>query len=397
MGEKNTAIKLMAASILTGKAILHNVPDITDILKLALILKKMGAKIFRRGHTLEIDTINLKATDPDPDLVRSIRASVILVGPLLARFGKVKIPHPGGCVIGARPIDLHLKAFRDLGVEIKESPDLYEFKIDHIGASVVSFETISVGATENLLMFASFFAESITLKNCAIEPGVVDLAGFLNKAGAKISFENRTISILGSKNLKAIEYTVIPDRIEAGTFAILAAATRSNLEINQVRTEHIGALLDKFRAIGVKFEIEKDKLYIKKSDNLKAIDISTAEYPGFPTDLQSPMGALLTQAHGKSHIRENIFENRLGYLEELKKMGANINIRNDREAEICGPTELSGARIESLDLRAGATLIIAGLMASSRTIIENAETIDRGYEKIEERLAKIGAKIQRVS
>ena len=382
---------------MTGKAILHNVPDITDIEKLALILKKMGAKITRDSHTLEIDTTNLKAEDPDPDLVRSIRASIILVGPLLARFGKVKIPHPGGCVIGSRPIDLHLKAFRDLGAEVKESPDTYEFKINRVSANKVDFAKISVGATENIIMFASFFSRTIILNNCAIEPGIIDLIGFLNRAGAIIKVNDRTIEINGSDELQPVEYTVIPDRIEAGTFAILAATTQSTLEINHVNVSHITALLEKFKEIGVKFEIGQDKLYIRKSTRLKATSIRTAVYPGFATDLQSPMGVLLTQAEGKSRIQENIFENRLGYLEELKKMGARINILNKHEAEIIGPTELKGAKIESLDLRAGATLIIAGLTGNGITEIHAAETIDRGYEKIEERLAKVGAKITRVN
>jgi len=387
----------MAASILTGKAILHNVPDIIDIGKLALILKKMGAEILRDEHTLKINTQNLSGVNPDPDLVRSIRASIILVGPLLARFGKVKIPHPGGCVIGARPIDLHIKAFRDLGVSVVEAPDIYEFRIDKIKKSEIAFDKISVGATENLLMFASRHPNKISLNNCAIEPGIIDLIGFLNQAGAKIKVNNRLISIIGSDKLKPVEYTVIPDRIEAGTFAILAATTGSELEINRVDPTHLDALLSKFNEIGVQFEISQDKLYIKRSPELKAATIATAVYPGFPTDLQSPMGVLLTQAIGKSKIKENIFENRLGYLEKLKKMGAKINIINNQEAEILGPTELSGAKIESLDLRAGATLIIAGLIAKGKTEIAEAETIDRGYEKIEERLAKIGAKIQRVN
>jgi len=391
-------MKMVAASIIIKEKIrLHNVPDILDIEKLCTILTKMNAKISRTNHSLEIDTSELKNIDPDPHLVRSIRASIVLVGPLLARFGHVKIPLPGGDKIGSRPIDRHIKAFKDLGISVQAENNLYIFKKGAVINTGANFEKITVTGTENILLFAAAENQNIVIKNAAIEPEIIDLIDFLKKAGANIKIEDRELKIKGSANLKGVEHTVIPDRIEAGTFAILGAATGSDLEINNVNPDHIDALLDKFRAVGVKFEMEKDKLYIKKSDTLRAIEISTAEYPGFPTDLQSPMGVLLTQVHGKSRIKENIFENRLGYLEELKKMGANINILNDREAEIYGPTDLSGAKIESLDLRAGATLIIAGLIARGKTEILGIETIDRGYEKIEERLVKIGAKIQRVN
>ncbi len=391
-------MKMIAASIIIKDKIrLHNVPDILDIEKLCAILTKMNAKISRTNHSLEIDTSELKNIDPDPHLVRSIRASIVLVGPLLARFGHVKIPLPGGDKIGSRPIDRHIKAFKDLGISVQAENNFYIFKKGKVIKETANFEKITVTGTENILLFAAAQNQNIVIKNAAIEPEIIDLINFLKKAGAKINIEGRELKIKGSVNLKGVEHTVIPDRIEAGTFAILGTATGSDLEINNVRAEHIGALLEKFREIGVEFEINNDKLYIRKSDNLNAVDISTAEYPGFPTDLQSPIGVLLTQARGMSHIKENIFENRLGYLEELKKMGAKINILNDQEAEIYGPTELSGAKIESLDLRAGATLIIAGLLAHGKTEILGAETIDRGYEKIEERFAKIGAKIQRIN
>jgi len=391
-------MKMIAASIIIKDKIrLHNVPDILDIEKLCAILTKMNAKISRTNHSLEIDTSELKNIDPDPHLVRSIRASIVLVGPLLARFGHVKIPLPGGDKIGSRPIDRHIKAFKDLGISVQAENNFYIFKKGRVIKETANFEKITVTGTENILLFAAAQNQNIVIKNAAIEPEIIDLINFLKKAGAKINIEGRELKIKGSVNLKGVEHTVIPDRIEAGTFAILGTATGSDLEINNVRAEHIGALLEKFREIGVEFEINNDKLYIRKSDNLNAVDISTAEYPGFPTDLQSPIGVLLTQARGMSHIKENIFENRLGYLEELKKMGAKINILNDQEAEIYGPTELSGAKIESLDLRAGATLIIAGLLAHGKTEILGAETIDRGYEKIEERFAKIGAKIQRIN
>ncbi len=386
----------MAAAILTKEAVLDNVPDIADIGKLIAILKEMGVNISREGHRVFINTRTLSGRDPDPDLVRTIRASYILIGPMLARYGKVSIPHPGGCVIGARPIDLHVQAFRDLGAEVQTQDDIYHFKFTKLANRRVKFPSISVGATENILIFAANIPEEIIIENAALEPGVVDLADFLRAAGAKIKFSDRTIRIVGTKNLNPVTHTVIPDRTEAGTYAILAATTQSNLEITNIRADHLDALFQKFKEIGVQFAIKNDTLYIKESSNLRATEISTSPYPGFPTDLQSPMGVLLTQATGKSILKENIFENRLGYLDELEKMGAKVRLLNNREAEISGPSKLQAAKIESLDLRAGATLIIAALAAEGTSEISEAETIDRGYEKIEERLSKIGAQIKRI-
>jgi len=397
-GAKNAAIKMIAAStLISGLTILENVPDILDIQKILVILEKMGAKFKRINHRLEIDTRTLKSGNPDPVLVAAIRASIVLVGPLLARFGKINIPHPGGCTIGSRPIDLHIKAFRDLGVEVTEDKNLYTFRTTDQTPRQTVFPKISVTATENILLFASAQEEIITIKNAAIEPEVLDLITFLKRAGAKIAVQDRTIRIEGTKNLKEVKHRVIPDRIEAGTFAILAAATKNSLKITQMEPEHLDALLEKFSQMGIVFEKGKDFLYIKAPEHFSAINLTTAEYPGFPTDLQPPMGLLLTQACGQNRIRENLFEHRLGYLKELQKMGAKVRFLNSQEAEISGPTPLAGAKLESLDLRAGATLLIAGLSAQGKTTIEHAENIDRGYEKIEERLRVVGASIKRVS
>lgn len=401
-GAKNAAIKMIAAALLVnGVTTLDNVPNILDIQKIINILDKLGVKFSREDHTLKIDTHELKFSDPDPNLVGAIRASIVLVGPMLSRFGRLKIPHPGGCTIGSRPIDLHIKALKSLGVDVKEKNGFYEFTYqpDDIAqvAKTISFEKISVTATENILLFASLQEREIIIENAAIEPEVLDLVAFLKKAGVEISLANRTIKIRGKKTLKAVRHRVIPDRIEAGTFAILAAATKNDLRIINLNPNHLESLLNNFHLMGIEFEKGKDFLYIKKPREISAIDIATAEYPGFPTDLHPPMGVLFTQAKGKSHIQENIFEHRLDYLKELQIMGAQIKILNSRQAEIIGPTPLMGAKIESLDLRAGATLLIAGLIANGTTEIKHAENIDRGYEKIEERLRKIGAKIKRVS
>ncbi len=398
LGAKNAAIKMVAAScLINGITVLENVPDILDIQKIMVILKKLGVKFSQTNHKLLIDTTYLKKGNPDPILVGLIRASIILVGPLLARFKKVKISHPGGCTIGRRPIDQHLKAFRALGIKIRENQDYYEFEQDGpLLNNPIVFDKISVGATENILLFASLCEQQTVISNAAIEPEIIDLIEFLKKAGAKIEVNNRRITIIGRHALKAVTHRVIPDRIEAGTFMIMAAVTNNPLKITGVVTDHLESLFEKFNKMGVEFEKRKDFVYIKKSKEIKATDITTAEYPGFPTDLQPPMGVLLTQAKGTSKINEDIFENRLGYLNELKKMGADIKKISNKKAEITGPSILKGAKIHSLDLRAGATLIIAGLTANGITEISQAENIDRGYEKIENRLQNIGAKIKRV-
>jgi len=397
-GAKNAAPKMIAASIIINdKVTLHNIPDILDINKICQIIEELGAKITRHHHTLEIDTRDMTYQNPNPDFVKSMRSSVVLVGPLLARFGKVQIPHPGGDKIGSRPIDRHIKAFQELGVSVEQKPDHYLFINGHSLNKSIQFEKISVTGTENIILFATLGKKKITINNAAIEPEIIDLINFLNKAGADIVVQDRQITITGQKKLFGVEYTCIPDRIEAATFAVLAAASGSNLTIKNVVPEHLAPFLQKLVTLGVKFEINGDLLHIKKSGELKATKIETAEYPGFSTDWQPPLGVLLTQTHGLSQIKENVHENRLGYLDKLCQMGAHVKILNNHQAEISGPTQLHGAEIESLDIRAGATLIIAGLIAHGKTTIRQAEMIDRGYEKIEERLSKIGAEIKRVS
>lgn len=358
----------------------------------------MGAEISRKDHQLKIDCRKLRPGNPDADLVKTMRASVVLVGPLLARFGKVQIPHPGGCIIGARPIDLHLQAFRDLGVKVEDKGKIYHFQFTNKLGQRVVFPRISVTATENILLFASFQEKEIIIENIALEPEVIDLINFLKKAGVQIKLEesHRRLKVKGTKLPKPVQYRVIPDRIEAGTFAILSATTGFPLKIEGILSQHLAALLEKFQEMGIEFVKGKGFLYIKKPGQIRPTLIETAEYPGFPTDLQSPMGVLLTQANGISRLKENIFDNRLGYLKQLAKMGARVKFISKREVEIIGPARLSGAKIPSLDLRSGATFIIAGLIADGVTEIDQAENIDRGYEKIEERLNEIGVKIKRI-
>lgn len=397
-GAKNAAIKMIAACILmTGEVVLNNIPDILDINNLSEILIRMGASIRRDNHQLIVNTAGLKSIDPDPDLVRAMRASVVLVGPLLARFRQVHIPHPGGDKIGARPIDLHIKAFQKIGCEVEQKSDEYFFNCKQSQSTTITFGKITVTGTENIILFAALGRNKIIIENAAIEPEIIDLIEFLKSAGAKISVNGRQITIIGCEKLIGPKHTCIPDRLEAATFAVLAAASGSDLKIKDICSEHLKAFLKTLNTIGVKFEITGNVLHIRSSGELVATDIKTAEYPDFSTDWQPPVGLLLTQAGGKSHINENVHENRLGYLNELKQMGAKINILDSHRAEIIGPTKLHGAEIDSLDIRAGATLIIAGLIAKGITQISQAENIDRGYEKIEERLQNLGAKIRRIS
>jgi UDP-N-acetylglucosamine 1-carboxyvinyltransferase len=399
-GAKNAAMKMIAASVLiNGKTILQNVPDILDIQMIIDILTENGANITRTGHTLEIDTTNLTNNDPNPNLVKKMRGSIVLIGPYLARFNKITIPHPGGCTIGSRPIDIHLAAFKKMGACVEEKDNkYYTLKVNELKNSDIHFDKISVTATENVLIAAVKTKGITKIFNAAREPEIVDLANFLNKCGAKIQGAGTsTITIEGKNDLNGTEYTVMPDRIETGTFIALAIATKSSIRIINCRPADILSFLCLIKEMGVKYSEGQDYIDIDQMENLKSINVETKEFPGFPTDLQAPMGLILTQTNGIGKITENIFENRLNYLHELEKMGAKIKIINNKEAIIYGPTLLRGKHIESLDLRSGATLILAGLCAEGETVISDIEIVDRGYEKIEERLSKLGARIERIN
>lgn len=398
MGAKNAALKMIAASVLfNGEVVLNNVPDILDIRNLQNILEKNGAVFLRSGNQLKIDTSKLTNHDPDPVLVEKMRGSIVLIGPYLARFGQIGLPQPGGCAIGCRPIDIHLHVFKEFGVDIKkEENNFYQFKVEKLKAGKISFDKISVTATENAILAAVLTEGETEISHAACEPEITDLIKFLNRAGAKIDGEGtNNLKITGVEKLNKIEYTVMPDKIEAATFITLGLMTDSQITVNGLRIEDIQIFLDKLTEIGASFESGENFVKIKNTQNLKAFEIETAVYPGFATDWQALMGLIATKTEGQSKINETIFENRLGYLKELQNMGANIEILNKHEALVNGPTSLKGAQIESLDLRAGATLVIAGLAANGKTIIEEAQIVDRGYEKIEERLQKLGAQITR--
>ncbi len=399
-GSKNATTPVIAATILSDKkVVLKNIPLIKDCLTMLEILKSMGSEvIWISKNSVSINNKNLDPKKLNQELVCKIRSSLLIVGPILARFGEVTIATPGGCVIGARPIDTHLEAFKSLGAEVifDEKIGAHNIKLKKVSKNLVVLREASVTGTESVMMLGYKYAFEI--RNAAMEPHVVALGNFLKKLGVKITgLGNHTISIIPAKvKPKEIDFTIIGDEIEMGTFAILGAATRSKIIISGIIPEHMDLTLEKLREMGVVFEISENKMMINgpKCD-LKSAKIEARPYPGLPTDLQAIFSVLATQAKGSSLIFDTMYEGRLKYLEELKKMGAEATILDPHRAIITGPTILYGTEVTSLDLRAGATLIIAALIAKGRSVLGNAEQIDRGYEKIDERLKNIGADIIR--
>lgn len=400
-GSKNATTPILSACLLTREeCIIDNIPLIDDVMKMIKLLESMGVETEWVGER----KLKVKAGDNvDPgkmdfSIVGHMRSSILLLGSLLARFRKFKIKQPGGCIIGARPVGVHFDALEALGAKITSENGFYHFESDKLIGKTVILKEFSVTATENLMMAAALIEGTTTIKIAAIEPHVQDLARFLIKMGAKIKgLGIHTIQIEGVKKLHGAEHIIISDPIEAGTFAIAAAATKGNVEINNVRTHELDLVLEKLREIGVNFKTEKNKLLIKPSLKLNAIKkIETRTYPGIPTDLQAPFAVLATQAEGTTLIHDTMYENRLSYINELNKMGANAIICDPHRALITGPTPLYGQDITSFDLRAGATLIIAALLAEGKSTIDKIEQVDRGYERIEERLRDLGADIERI-
>lgn len=397
-GSKNAALPIIASTILFGTTVvLRNVPHIKDVEALLDILNYLGAKTNFRQNVLEIDTKNIKNIDPDSDLVKKLRASILLIAPLLVRNRKVKLPHPGGCLIGSRPIDVHLMGLSKMGVKMEDGTIEYVLSVSEFMPSKISAD-FSVTGTENLVMAAVLTKGITEISLAAAEPHVQDLCNFLNKAGANIKgIGTHNLSIEGVCNLKSIEYEIIPDQIESGTFAIAAAASKGSVNIKGFIEAHHESLLSKFDRSNILYKIiSKDEIKILPSHNIKPFKVRTEVYPGFPTDLQAPMAVLATQAAGSSEIYETIFEGRLGYINELSKMGASCIVRDAHQATVTGPTPLYGTRITSFDLRAGATLIIAALISQGESRLDQIEVIDRGYEKIEKKFINLGADIKRV-
>jgi UDP-N-acetylglucosamine 1-carboxyvinyltransferase len=400
-GAKNAVLKLMTASLLTNNhCIIRNVPRIKDVEIMIGVLRALGADInWEDQTTIIIKPINDLGYSAPDNLVREMRASVQVMGPLLTRTGRVKLFQPGGCNIGSRPIDLHLKGFRALGAEVIEEHGYVYVQANKLKGTEIHLDFPSVGATENI-MAAAILAEGTTIiRNSAKEPEIIEEQNFYNRLGAKIRGAGTdTIRIEGVNQLndREIDYMVIPDRIEAGTFMIAAAITGGDVTIEDVIPEHLEALTSKLREIGVNIETGEEQIRIRTEQKLKGVDVTVLPYPGFPTDLQPQITALLSIAEGTSVITENVFGGRFSYVDELIRMGAVIRVES-RSAIVKGTNALSGAAVYAPDLRAGAALVIAGLAADGKTSLEGLQFLDRGYENIEFKLGGIGADIRRVS
>lgn len=398
-GHKNAAGAVLSAVLLSEKAvIIDNLPLISDILNQLKIMEEIGAKIeWLEKRKIKIDPSVINPEKIPPDLFEKMRVSVLLVGPLLARFKKIKIPHPGGDKIGLRPISTHLEALEKFGVKIEEKEGFYflEAPVKMEGKKVVLKE-FSPTATENLMMFASMCSGKTIIETAAAEPSVQDLGEFLKKIGVQIEgIGTHTITISGPAQFREAEFKLCPDTLEAGTYIIAFAGTKGEGIVKNIKPGHLTMFLEKLREIGVNFEIGESDILIKPSSVFKNAKIQALPHPGFPTDLQPQLSVLLTQAEGKSLIHEPLYENRFQHLQQLRKMGADIEIVDPHRALVFGPTKLMSTKVNSSDIRSGASLILAGLIAEGDSVIENISQINRGYENIEEKLKNIGAKIEK--
>lgn len=395
-GSKNASLPILAAAILNGKITkLYNVPEIEDTKITLQILKELGCKVKKDKNKVIIDSRYMNKTTIPDNLMRKLRSSVIIAGAIIARFKKVEFSYPGGCDIGARPIDLHLKNFEKIGIKIQENSRYIECKCDKIISQVLELDFPSVGATENLILASVFGTQEITIKNAAMEPEIVDLANFLNRMGAKVYGAGKnTIKIKGVLNLKDVSYKIMPDRIEAATLLIAGAITNGEVTIRKLNPNHIGPILNKLRECGCEIFEGKDYVYLNASKKLNAIDIKTMPYPGFPTDIQPIFSSLLTICKGTSIITENIFENRFKFMQEINRMGAKSRIEG-KTLIIKGVRKLHSADVQSTDLRGAAALIVAALSAKGITKISNLEYLIRGYENLDKKLNGLGAEIIR--
>jgi UDP-N-acetylglucosamine 1-carboxyvinyltransferase len=398
-GAKNAVLPIIAASILgTSPSRLDEIPALEDVRTICAVLECLGIKVdASEPHTLKIDSREITSCEAPYELVRSMRASFLVMGPLLARKGYARISQPGGCAIGTRPIDLHLKGFEALGVKIEQGHGYIEASApEGMTGTNIYLDFPSVGATENIMMAAAMANGTTVLENPAEEPEIVDLANYLNQMGARVrGAGTNVITIEGVSELHGVQHSVIPDRIEAGTYMIAAAMTGGDVIIENVLPEHQKPLIAKLREAGALVEEDIDRIHVVGSGRLKAVDIKTLPYPGFPTDMQAQMMAMLSVAEGRSKITETVFENRFMHVVELNRMGANITTEG-RSAVITGPAHLTGCTVRATDLRAGAAMILAGLVAEGATEICDIYHIDRGYEEIAAKLTRLGADIKRV-
>jgi len=399
-GSKNATLPILAASILNGsKSTIHGVPRLLDVAVMQDVLSYLGAKVNWFGNTVEVDTESIHSVEVPEELMRRMRASNLVLGSLLSRFGRVKISYPGGCQIGSRPMNLHLKGLQSLGATVHEKFGFITVETkEGLTGGVVHLDQPSVGATENIMMAAVLASGVTVIRNAAKEPEIVDLQNFLNSMGARVKGAGiDTIKIEGVRieDLRPVVHTVIPDRIEAGTHMVASAVTGGEVTITNVIPEHVEPLLAKLREAGIKVGVGDDFVQVQGIGRVKAVDLKTMPYPGFPTDMQPQMMALLSLAEGTSIVAETIFENRFKHAGELRRMGADIKVEG-QIAIIKGVPKLSGAHLEASDLRAGAALVLAALAAENGTVIENVSHIDRGYERLDLKYNELGARIIRV-
>lgn len=399
-GAKNAVLPVIAASIVAskGKSVIHNVPALADVFTINEVLRSMGAEVVFGNGTITVDATKQMTTEAPFEYVRKMRASVLVLGPLLARFGHAKVALPGGCAIGSRPIDQHLKGFEAMGASVQVGNGFVELRTEgRLQGAKIYLDVPSVGATENIITAAALADGTTTLENCAKEPEIVDLANYLNAMGAKIvGAGTETIRIEGVEELSGAEHVMIADRIEAGTFMVAAAITKGDVLIEGIEMEHVRAAAAKMEEMGVIIKEEANGIRVIGPDKLTATDVKTLPHPGFPTDMQSQMMALMLCAEGTSIITETVFENRFMHVEEFRRMNAKIKIEG-RSVIMEGPTNMQGAEVAATDLRAGAALILAGLIADGYTRVTELKHLDRGYVNFHGKLAELGADIERVN
>lgn len=394
-GAKNSALKLMVAALLgQGTFRLENVPDITDVKTMAGVLQALGADVCFNSGRMELTVSSVEGQTPEA-LVKSMRASVQVMGPLLARLGWARVAKPGGCNIGNRPLDIHLSGFEQMGATIEVEDDMYVARAPRLHGADITFRYPSVGATENIMMAATMAKGRTVIRNAAREPEIIDIQEFLNLMGAKVKGAGTSvITIDGVADLGAANFSVIPDRIEAGTYLLAFLITGGSGTIENVIPEHIVPLLHLVSAMGAELEVEERAVHVGSRPKLKPFQVSTAPYPGFPTDLQPQITTLATQAFGRSRLVEEVFDRRFGYTRELLKLGARIEV-SKRAVFVEGPTKLRGAQLSAGDLRAGAALVLGALAAEGNSVVCGVEHIDRGYEAMEMRLQSLGAHVER--
>jgi UDP-N-acetylglucosamine 1-carboxyvinyltransferase len=397
-GAKNASLPDVCAALLSDQqVVLHNVPEVRDIRTMGLVLMDLGATVdFRVGGTVAIQAGRITSVEAAYDLVKTMRASVLVLGPLVARAGRARVSLPGGCAIGARPIDLHLRALEKMGASIHVESGYVEARAERLRGATITFDTVTVTGTENVMMAATLADGETVIGNAAQEPEIEDLAELLNKMGAQIEGAGTgTIRIVGVETLGGAEHTVIPDRIETGTFVGACAIAGGDIEVRNCQPAHLKPVLEKLRETGIRIEEGPSNLRVRAPRTLKASDVTTEPHPGFPTDMQAQYMALMTQAAGTSTITETIFENRYMHVAELQRMGANIRVEG-KKAVVTGHTPLSGAQVMATDLRASASLLLAALAAKGETIVDRIYHLDRGYYRIDEKLRGLGADIERV-